>query len=236
MQGVADGSNQTVLNTWAGFRKALVDRFQPANVERVARDRLIDLRQDGTVVKYASIFQQLLLKCPDIGVTDQKHRFIRGLKPKIRETMLLVDPVDLNACISMAERVDSVHLSVRSTYGSSSTPMELGAVTSGEVETAVETNPEGRDDLVERLAALRYQPKQSGLHRADSRKSWVQRVQQGAAGQKGYGSRVLLTEKERADRRNECMTKHLCHKCMRPGHHAQDCNATWRPKGDALPV
>lgn len=239
----ADGSGQAAPYTWSEFGQALTQRFQPINAGRAARDRLHALRQVSSVSIYASVFQELLLKCPDIGMEDQKHRFVYGLKPHVQQGMLNLDPVDLSASISMAERLDnnSFRSPYRPSYGSTgSTPMELGAI-HGE-EASHGSGEEGWDaegrvrELEAQLAALQARP---------SKSTWATTVSSGTAGRRtqthqgrpnrsqGY---VRLSPQQLADRREECESKHLCRRCMRSGHAAHECRSEWRPKGDAPPV
>lgn len=228
-----------VPDTWAEFRLALTQRFQPINAGRAARDRLHALRQVNTVASYASIFQELLLKCPDIGMEDQKHRFIYGLKPHVQHGMLNLEPTDLNAAISMAERLDNnlVRSPFRPSYGSTnSTPMELGAIRGEEVDrnTGEESwDPEGRvKELEAQLAALLSTPGRHTLSTPWRRPGVPQRGAERSVRREW----VELNPQQRRDRFQECERRHLCHKCMRPGHGAPECRSTWRPKADASPV
>lgn len=232
----ADGDGnltQIVPKTWMEFSLALTQRFQPINADRAARDRLLKLCQSPSVGQFASTFQQLLLKCPDIGVKDQIHRFISGLKPHIQRVVLLQKPVDLVEAISMAELVDNVafHSTVRSGNGGGATAMDLGAMEEGDLAEA-EAEEEGRgmrmESLQMQLAALqRVEPNGPSQYAGQGR------ALQGSMGQRNNGrtwpsSRPTLSSQELADRRNECNKGGLCFRCMRPGHLKSECREEWR--------
>lgn len=233
MHGATNGSGQIAPSTWAGFGAALKQRFQPINAERAARDRLHSLRQVTTVNSYATDFQQLLLKCPDISGVDQLHRFIHGLKPQVQQAILLADPQDLSTAISMAERVDTItfRISNRTNYTSNSTPMELGALQEEQFETGDE---EGEAEP--QLAALHQRGKPNGSPRVGN--PWEQqRAQQGGSGRPRDGSPwPRRSQQEMAERRRVCETHNLCRRCMRPGHTVTECEFRYRLNVNAPPV
>lgn len=233
-----DGSGPPSPCTWMEFGTNLTQRFQPVNANLVARDKLMALRQTDKVSAYASTFQQLLLRCPDIGIVDQLHRFIRGLKPTVQRELVLHPPVDLNDAICRAERANFSYTSNPTTfhpnYGQSShTPMEMGAV---QLDGVVETDEVNTDPNVviaglhEQINALRLRGGQN-LPRGSIGKAWTPR--QGSWRTSGVGqgtsARVLLTPQQRATRNAECQEKNLCFKCMKSGHRAEQCTGTWRP-------
>jgi hypothetical protein len=124
------------LPTWDVFKTLLVANFQPINAAKVARDRLAELRQIGSVDKYNADFRRLILEAGNVSPTEQLDRYVRGLKPKVRMEVELSSPVDLTNAMTQAQRVDNITWSLRSydhPRGSYSTapqhaPMELGAL------------------------------------------------------------------------------------------------------------
>lgn len=234
-------------STWHEFAAALTQRFQAVNAERVARDKLLALRQDGSVSQFIAQFQQLLLYCPDLSPEEQLHRFINGLKPQTMRELSMREPPDLEAAISMAERFSAIASRTpfqptpqRQNSGarastSSATPMDLGATQEEEGFDGADTS--GASDAAEQLqhsiAALirtslgqgnsgRNRPQQTGASRGggDSR----------AQGGRPAQQLLPLTPAQRED----CRAKGICFACRLPGHMAFDCPG--RPKGRAPPA
>ena len=68
-----------VFRTWAQFKEAMVQRFEPVTEVEEARKQLRALRQTGRVVGYDQKFQELQYRLP--GMTDEEafHTFRSGL-------------------------------------------------------------------------------------------------------------------------------------------------------------
>jgi hypothetical protein len=124
------------LPTWDEFKTLLVATFRPVNAARVARDRLADLRQIGSVDKYNADFRRLIIEAGNVSPAEQLDRYVRGLKPKVRMEVELSSPVDLSTAMTQAQRVDNITWSLRSynqtrpsyTDAPQHIPMELGAL------------------------------------------------------------------------------------------------------------
>jgi hypothetical protein len=148
--------------TWAAFRMALQQRFQPISAALKARDRLYTLRQSGSVAAYAAEMQRQLILCPDVSVQERLHRFIAGLKPAVQRELRLREPADLAAAIAMAERVDEIdRVPSRWSYGraaggasSSPAPMELGVAWEQKEPDAEEEELSPEDAEAEALVLL----------------------------------------------------------------------------------
>lgn len=233
-----DGSGPVAPCTWNAFDLLLTARFQSINAGRVARDKLYTLRQQNTVCSYASIFQQLLLKCPEVSSpVDHVHRFVFGLKPHIQKELRLRPPSTLDEAISMAESIDSSTFSSRSYFGGSSSgpsPMELGVV---RVEGPPESENDVGNDRERRISELQCElTALQGVRPFGGTRPWSRVVAGRPAPRPWNNSRP---PQQKTPRRLECDAKRLCFKCMRPGHSMADCTSEhreWRPKGDALPV
>ena len=85
-------SDSQPYRTWAEMEAALEKQFKPVNLEKRARDRLAELRQQTSVRRYLEQFTTLCLEIPDLHPTEQFHRFIHGLKPHVRRELELQDP------------------------------------------------------------------------------------------------------------------------------------------------
>ena len=228
--------------TWVAFCSALAARFQPPNSKRVARDRLLILRQATSVAQYAARMQQLLLECPDIGPEDQKHRFVSGLKPHIKRELMLREPRDLTEAIEMAERVDSVVYTSTPRFPAMSVrtgpmPMELGAMQKSDSEEAGDGWDQHNlelqyEELHERLNALGLQLGRHPGDRAAPRTPPSAAARPAMAGWRSPPLRTPMTAEQRAD----AIARGLCFRCLKPGHCSLECPkraALSRPKGGA---
>ena len=84
LQDISKG-HRPVFRTWAQFRDAMVQRFEPVNEVEEARKQLRALRQTGRVSGYVQKFRELQYWLP--GMTDEEafHTFISGLQPHLQE-------------------------------------------------------------------------------------------------------------------------------------------------------
>lgn len=125
--------------TWDSFKTQLITLFKPVNASKVARDQLAELKQTGAVFRYNTDFNRLVLEAGNVSAEEQLHRYIRGLKPKIRVEVELADPQTVHAAMEKAQRIDSITWYARTehnsshksttTFGSNTyVPMDLGAL------------------------------------------------------------------------------------------------------------
>ena len=63
----ASGSPPT---TWAVFKASFLEAFQTIDAERMARDRMENLKQRTSVTDYANQFSGLLLEVPEMHPAD----------------------------------------------------------------------------------------------------------------------------------------------------------------------
>jgi hypothetical protein len=81
-----------IPQTWAELLPHLDERFEHRNPELAARDRLMNLRQNGlTLHQYLKEFEGCYAYIPKWDEADKIHRFIYGLKPYYR-SKFCVDP------------------------------------------------------------------------------------------------------------------------------------------------
>lgn len=90
---------------------------------------------------YTSAFRKALLACSDVGGEEALDKFVRGLKPEVRQWVLMHDPQSFAQAAKYADRVFSgkgkmrapgpvqSHAPARQELGP--TPMELGALDGG---------------------------------------------------------------------------------------------------------
>ena len=78
LQEISEGC-KPVFHTWAQFRDAMVQRFEPLTEVEEVHKQLKALRQTGRVAGYIQKFQELQYRLP--GMTDEEafHAFISRL-------------------------------------------------------------------------------------------------------------------------------------------------------------
>jgi hypothetical protein len=80
------------IETWNDFKKELTSRFQTVNAVRAARDMLANIRQEKTVQGYVEVFQNLVMHFSDINNAEALDRFVRGLKPRTKQEVVMREP------------------------------------------------------------------------------------------------------------------------------------------------
>lgn len=134
-----------VPTTWADFRTALCDRFQPVTEARLARQQLRKLAQTRGLQTYINEFQDLALKVPEMDEGTKMDSFCFGLRPDCRQYVRQQDPHTLKDAIRFAlrfqatmvedraaERALGRHWNRQAHFGNQErrdgpTPMELGS-------------------------------------------------------------------------------------------------------------
>jgi hypothetical protein len=74
-------------STWTTMQQEIYKYFRPVNEERLASDKIYNLKQYKGVQDYISQFNDLTVKIPDIATPEAFRLFMRGLKPEIRNEM-----------------------------------------------------------------------------------------------------------------------------------------------------
>ena len=82
LQDISEG-RRPVFHTWAQFRDAMVQRFEPVMEVEEAHKQRQGLRQTSRVAGYAQKFRELQYRL--LGMTDEEafHAFISGLQPHL---------------------------------------------------------------------------------------------------------------------------------------------------------
>ena len=97
--------------------------FTPVTEKSVARERLYNLKQLGSVQTYTSLFRQLTFDIDDMGEADKLSLYIRGLKSAVKVQLALREPNTLEEAMAAAERVD---VALNRAKGSVGTPSPGG--------------------------------------------------------------------------------------------------------------
>jgi regulator of replication initiation timing len=199
--------------TWQMFHDGLIAMFKPVNAKKVARDKLAVLKQTHSVVRYNSELQQLCLQIDDISEAEKLDKYIRGLKPAIREKVELDEPRTLADAMSKAQRIDSITYHSRMSQYSNSTP-----------------NSYTRDGDAMDLSVL------------DGDSDSTQEKTLNAIGSTGINGRTGTSSSSQSrgkpftplqrlsqDEFSYCQRNRLCLRCKEPGHIARNCNKPVKP-------
>jgi hypothetical protein len=98
------------FTTFTELRTALEAEFGDPNPGQRARDKLERCRQRTSVADYTHEFRTILLDLPHRDEADNIYSFIKGLKEKTREMVMLQEPSTLEDAIRLAHQADSIIL------------------------------------------------------------------------------------------------------------------------------
>ena len=96
------------ITTWKALKDSLMSVFTPVSEKEVARSRLYELRQIGSVQSYTQAFRELCFAIDDLSVAEKTTLYHRGLKAHILKDVRLRFPKTLEEAILIAESVDVV--------------------------------------------------------------------------------------------------------------------------------
>lgn len=96
-----------VPTSWAGFKTAFRNEFKPGNATQMARQRLQDLKQTGTIRDYIIAHRDIMLDLPGMHEPDAINSFVLGLQYEPRLQVLLKDPISVPAAYSYAEAYEA---------------------------------------------------------------------------------------------------------------------------------
>ena len=102
------------VTTWERFAREIRLNFCPLNRSKLARDRLVSMRQHGGLRDYIRDFRTLILDIPGMNEEEKLDRFVRGLKPHIRREVEIREPQSLDRAIQLSERFDALSRSSNS--------------------------------------------------------------------------------------------------------------------------
>ena len=105
---LANNGGQALPTTWQDFKSFLIGAFQPINPVKLARDKLSTLRQTTSVQAYFYQFQTLSMEIPGLSGEESTDRFIRGLKPHIRQEIELRGLTTFPDILTTAQRMDAL--------------------------------------------------------------------------------------------------------------------------------
>ena len=131
-----ENAQRSVVWSWNDFKNNIKTQFKPLDAEKIAQNRLNNLRQTASVAAYINNFRNLLLDIPTMAEGDRIEQFLRGLKPDIHERVALQGPGTLNEACTMANTIDAIHFQIRTqnytqpptSVNADSTPMEVNGI------------------------------------------------------------------------------------------------------------
>lgn len=109
-------------NSWEGFKFPIAVEFVPADHARRARDKSCKLKQEGSIKKYLSDFQNALLMIIAMKEGKKLDIFIEGSNKSVKVKIMKSGCSQFEDCARMALSVDSAKWEVSRTLGSLKTP------------------------------------------------------------------------------------------------------------------
>ena len=112
LSGQAEGWFRSIdrPESWEDFSAAFLGRFSPVTEEEAARDKLRDLKQEGSYQSYLEEFEELAQLIPTLSDDERKDRFYGGLQPDLRrkwvELPRLTPLPELQAALARLQLVD----------------------------------------------------------------------------------------------------------------------------------
>ena len=144
------------LTAWPDFANRLKQVFTPVPEMKLARNRLYDLRQTGSVQAYTLAFREITFILDDLSEKEALSLYERGLQPRIMQEIYLKDPANLEEMISMAEKVDALRPGVG--HASSSRPAVPATTTRTAGRRFVRRAPGARLNVVQAVGPLVGEP------------------------------------------------------------------------------
>ena len=204
------------ITTWDEFKRSLSQTFTPIPEREYAREKLYSLRQLGSVQSYTQAYRELIFVLDDLGVSEAKTLYLRGLKPPVLKEVRVRFPKTVEEAIVIAEQIDMVQgASMPASFpGTGNRPASRARMTGG--------GPRARG----------YRPAGAGVHAAGA----VQVNAQGAqprrarAGANAAGmqpqQRRAGAQRPRTDQdaqRERLRREGKCFSCEQTGHISRDC-------------
>lgn len=140
------------MNNWSEIKKALLERFRPADISRIARDALDKLQQLSNVDVYNQLYMNTVERINGFAESEKVYNYVKGLKLYIKIEVDRENPTTLNSAMISAMKAESrLRLSTQSSTNrstnnfiprysnststpssSTSAPMELGNMNTDE--------------------------------------------------------------------------------------------------------
>lgn len=101
-------------DTFSNLAEAILRQFAGTDPREEARDALQGATQTSTVTKFAAYMRRYMILLPDRADEDNRHTFIRGLKPEIALEVAKMNPTGFEGAVQAAARVEAQLASAKS--------------------------------------------------------------------------------------------------------------------------
>jgi hypothetical protein len=248
---IPSAEKSTISSTWDNFVAALYSRFRPMQAAMIARTRLSNLKQTGSVAAYINLFQREQTPIDDMSMADQIFYFRGGLKSQIALRVLEKSPKTLHEAMDIAVLADAQTsknlMNHVPQYNYSSTGRNAGtghsaprthAASSNDMDLS-NINHDGQDDVKPPVFHEEDSSSSSSnnemMREFNRMKNEIKKYQTQAeisaiAGSSSSSSSAqpgrVHVSKEEFD---YCFANRLCLKCKKPNHRAVDCRSKYQP-------
>ena len=103
------GDEAAGFSTITELREACLEFHRERDPERTARDKLKKAYQTGSVLQYAHRLEEIFLAIPEHPEPAKVHDFIFGLKPKIRESVQLLELKTFAEAVRIAQEKENTN-------------------------------------------------------------------------------------------------------------------------------
>ena len=93
--------------SYTAMAETILRQFGGRDPREEARDALQRAVQTSTVAKFAAYMRRYIIMLPDRADADNRHTFIRGLKPEIALEVAKMNPAGFDAAVEAAGRVEA---------------------------------------------------------------------------------------------------------------------------------
>lgn len=149
---------------WTEFSNSLKLQFKPVNFQKIARDKLFNLRQTKSVVHYIYEFHALCLDIDDISDGEKLDKFKRGLKWDVQQEVELKDPKSLDEAMQIAQRIDSIQWTCRQNRDRYNYRAKIGYGDSRDDPIVINNAEQSKPNESHSLNAVHSKPRSSKLH------------------------------------------------------------------------
>ena len=106
-------ANDVTWNSFAEFKKAIIDAFELPNYQVLLRKKLAVMKQTKDVQTYIVEFRNILGQITEIAELDQVQYFQAGLKPATRTEVNYRNPQTIEQAIKIAIEFDAARFGVQ---------------------------------------------------------------------------------------------------------------------------
>ena len=104
-------SRRNGFRSWDTLKRGLRERFRSSQ-EGTVEERLLALRQEGSVRDYRLMFEMLAAPVVDVPESILEGQFINGLKPEIRAELRVLRPRGLDRIMGLAQSIEEKNIAL----------------------------------------------------------------------------------------------------------------------------